>query len=109
MPNTLTAIINARIYTIDKTFTTYRNGTILFDSSGIVAVGDTRTIPVPPTARLINGKGRLAVLPGLIDTHSHSSLLKGYTENAQLMDFKCVEFVEELMYGRYRKKPLTGE
>jgi hypothetical protein len=26
--------------------------------------------------------------------------------NAQLMDFKCVEFVEELMYGEWRKNPL---
>ncbi len=26
---------------------------------------------------------------------------------AQLFDFKCVEFVEELMYGQYRRKPLT--
>jgi hypothetical protein len=25
--------------------------------------------------------------------------------NAQLMQFKCVEFVEELMYGELRKKP----
>jgi hypothetical protein len=28
-------------------------------------------------------------------------------KNAQLLDFKCVEFVEELLYGQYRKKPLT--
>lgn len=26
--------------------------------------------------------------------------------NMQLLDFKCVEFVEELMYGKYRLKPL---
>ncbi len=26
--------------------------------------------------------------------------------NARLMDFKCVEFVEELMYGQWRKTPL---
>lgn len=26
--------------------------------------------------------------------------------NAQLMDFKCPEFVEELLYGEYRRKPL---
>jgi hypothetical protein len=26
--------------------------------------------------------------------------------NAVLMDFKCVEFVEELIYGQYRKQPL---
>jgi hypothetical protein len=25
--------------------------------------------------------------------------------NARLVEFKCVEFVEELMYGQYRKKP----
>ena len=28
-------------------------------------------------------------------------------KNAQLLDFKCVEFVEELLYGAFRKKPLT--
>jgi len=27
--------------------------------------------------------------------------------NAQLMEFKCVEFVEELMYGKYRRNPLS--
>jgi hypothetical protein len=26
--------------------------------------------------------------------------------NAQLMDFKCVEFVEELLYGQWRREPL---
>ncbi len=26
--------------------------------------------------------------------------------NAQLMDFRCVEFVEELLYGAWRKNPL---
>jgi len=30
-------------------------------------------------------------------------------KNAQLMDFKCVEFVEEMMYGQWRKKPLPRE
>jgi hypothetical protein len=33
-------------------------------------------------------------------------LYRRQEKNAQLLDFKCVEFVEELMYGRYRKKPL---
>jgi hypothetical protein len=27
--------------------------------------------------------------------------------NARLMDFKCVEFVEELMYGQWRRHPLS--
>ncbi len=33
-------------------------------------------------------------------------LYKRQEKNAQLLDFKCVEFVEELMYGQYRKNPL---
>jgi hypothetical protein len=36
-------------------------------------------------------------------------LYRRLEKNAQLMDFKCVEFVEELMYGQWRKKPLTGD
>jgi len=31
-------------------------------------------------------------------------LYKHVEKNAQLLEFKCVEFVEELMYGKYRKK-----
>jgi len=34
-------------------------------------------------------------------------LYKRQEKNAQLLEFKCVEFVEELMYGQWRKKPLT--
>jgi hypothetical protein len=31
-------------------------------------------------------------------------LYRHMEKNAQLLDFKCVEFVEELMYGKFRKK-----
>jgi hypothetical protein len=34
-------------------------------------------------------------------------LYRRQEENAQLLDFKCVEFVEELPYGQYRKHPLN--
>ncbi|HLK62797.1 MAG TPA: hypothetical protein VKU19_05130 [Bryobacteraceae bacterium] len=34
-------------------------------------------------------------------------LYKRQEKNAQLLDFKCVEFVEELMYGQWRKNPLS--
>jgi len=33
-------------------------------------------------------------------------LYRRVEKNAQLMDFKCVEFVEELLYGQWRKTPL---
>ena len=32
-------------------------------------------------------------------------LYRHVEKSAQLLDFKCVEFVEELMYGHYSKKP----
>jgi hypothetical protein len=34
-------------------------------------------------------------------------LYRRQEKNMQLLDFKCVEFVEELMYGEWRKNPLT--
>lgn len=33
-------------------------------------------------------------------------LYRRMEENAKLMDFRCVEFVEEMMYGEWRKEPL---
>jgi hypothetical protein len=32
-------------------------------------------------------------------------LYRRLEKNAQLLEFKCVEFVEELLYGRFRKQP----
>ena len=43
-------------------------------------------------------------------THSWKMSMPLYRrqeKNAQLLDFKCVEFVEELLYGQWRKKPLS--
>ncbi len=34
-------------------------------------------------------------------------LYRRQEKNAQILDFKCVEFVEELLYGQYRKRPLN--
>ena len=30
-------------------------------------------------------------------------------ESARLMDFRCVEFVEELMFGEWRRNPLPRD
>jgi len=35
-------------------------------------------------------------------------LYKHVEKNAQLLEFKCVEFAEELLYGNLRKKPTGG-
>jgi hypothetical protein len=36
-------------------------------------------------------------------------LYRRQEKNAQILDFKCAEFVEELMYGQWRKTPLTRQ
>ncbi len=36
-------------------------------------------------------------------------LYRRQEKNAQILDFKCVEFVEELMYGQWRKTPLSRQ
>jgi hypothetical protein len=34
-------------------------------------------------------------------------LYRHVEKNAQIMEFKCVEFAEELLYGHLRKQPIT--
>jgi hypothetical protein len=36
-------------------------------------------------------------------------LYRRLDKGAQILDFKCVEFVEELLYGQWRKKPLPRQ
>ena len=36
-------------------------------------------------------------------------LYRRLEKNVQLLEFKCVEFAEELMYGHLRKKPNEEE
>jgi hypothetical protein len=33
-------------------------------------------------------------------------LYRRIEENARLMDFRCVEFVDELLFGEWRRTPL---
>lgn len=82
-----TAITNARVYCCDDAFTTIDSGTVVFRDGVITDLGATAAVEIPADAEVIDGGGRLALLPGLVDVHSHSSLLKGFSENAQLMDW----------------------
>jgi len=36
-------------------------------------------------------------------------LYRRLEKNAQLLEYKCVEFAEEVMYGHLRKQPLEGK
>lgn len=83
----VSAIINAIIYPMDEAFTCFNPGTIVFDQSGILAIGPTEATVTPEGAMVTDAGGHMALMPGLIDAHTHSGLLKGFTENRQLIDW----------------------
>jgi cytosine/adenosine deaminase-related metal-dependent hydrolase len=47
-----------------------RDRTVLVGGNRILAVGPAAGVAVPPTARVVDGRGRY-LIPGLIDTHVH--------------------------------------
>ncbi len=65
----VTLIRNATILTVTKG--TIENGSVLIRGSKIVAVG--KDIAAPANARVIDATGKF-VLPGIIDTHSHTAV-----------------------------------
>jgi 5-methylthioadenosine/S-adenosylhomocysteine deaminase len=83
-----TVIRNAIIFTVDPDNTIHRNGVLVLRGDRIAAVGNADTVEIPPdVTHTIDCQGHMAAIPGLIDVHSHSSLLRGVTENYQLLDW----------------------
>ena len=82
-----TFLTNFIIFTIDESDRVIRGGSLLFDQGKITAIGPTESVRCPPGAEVIDGHGTMALLPGFVDAHSHSSLLRGYSENLNLMNW----------------------
>ena len=53
-----------------------RDGTVLIDGDKIVTVGPTASVTVPEGARTID-RGDEFVMPGLIDAHTHITIVPG--------------------------------
>jgi 5-methylthioadenosine/S-adenosylhomocysteine deaminase len=83
----LTVIRNAVIFTVDARDRVLTNGNLVIRDGLIEAIGQGEQMNLPCDARVIDCQGRMALLPGLVDTHSHSSLMRGVTENMQLMEW----------------------
>lgn len=64
------AIRDATILTVTQG--TIEHGTLVIRGSKIAAVGPDAQIAIPPGAQVINATGKF-VLPGIIDTHSHTA------------------------------------
>ncbi len=76
-------IKGARVLTFDEHETVHAEGDILIQGNRISTIGLGLT--VPPDARVIDGRGRLAI-PGLVNAHMHSdeTLFRGLLDNMPL-------------------------
>ena len=80
-------IKNVIIFTVNANDQIIPNGSVIVEQGKITFVGPSNLSQISKNTRVIDGQFRMALLPGLIDVHSHSSLLRGFTENKQLMDW----------------------
>ncbi len=88
-------ITNVIIFTVNDYDEIINNGTVIINDGIIKAVGKKEDIKIPQNfTSIIDGKGQLALLPGLIDTHNHSSLIKGVAENMRMVDWLPVYDLE---------------
>lgn len=83
-----TVITNVVIFTVDSRDRVIRNGTVIVKNGLIVAVDKKEEIQIPTDAdEIIDGRGQMALLPGLVDSHNHSSLMRGVAEDLRLVDW----------------------
>lgn len=80
------AIQHAAIFTVDPHNRVIVDGTLVVEDGVITQVGPSQEVSVPPGCEVIDARGK-ALLPGLVDCHSHSSLMRGVTENMPLMEW----------------------
>lgn len=79
-------IKNAFIITMDKESKVYQSGGILIEEDRIIGVGNIHESRIKPDAEIVDGKDKL-VMPGLINTHVHTSqqLGRGLGDDVNLL------------------------
>ncbi len=80
------SLVNCTILTMDEGENYYATGTIVIEDGRIAAIGDSNT--VTPRGKLLDMRNKI-VLPGLINTHTHSAspLFRGAADDLSLMDW----------------------
>jgi 5-methylthioadenosine/S-adenosylhomocysteine deaminase len=85
MPDTL--LTSAAVLTMDPASTVILDGAVLVRDDKILAVGKAAEIaPMSPTARH-KDFGKAVLMPGLVNAHCHSGILRGTAEGLPLWDW----------------------
>ncbi len=79
-------ISNALVVTMDNRFQVIENGGIAIQSDQIVDIGDTERITTAYQAPIVLDATKKLVLPGLINSHTHSpmTIFRGYADDMPL-------------------------
>ncbi|MGN0103882.1 amidohydrolase family protein [Bifidobacterium thermacidophilum] len=88
------AITHVSIVTVDSDDSVIRDGMILIDGSTISYVGPMNESRITSDCDIRDCNGRFVAMPGLVDTHNHSSLIRGVDENLNLVDWLPVYDLE---------------
>lgn len=83
----LKLITNGYIITVDKDFNIIRNGAVCIKDDRIIDIGSTENLVAKyKESIIIDAKGKV-VMPGLINTHLHSGLIRGTAEDLPIMEW----------------------
>lgn len=80
-------IKNGIVATLDNHGRVFEDGAVLIENDRIIAVGDTREVEKKDKADVVIDARKKAVLPGFINTHVHSGLIRGTAEDLPLWEW----------------------
>ncbi len=82
-----TLILHGYVLTVDPDFTIIHDGAVAFEGERILAVGSSNDLSLRyPDAEVIDATGKI-VMPGLINTHLHSGLIRGTAEDLKVWEW----------------------
>jgi len=82
-----TLIRNGIVVTQDGRNRIFNDGAVLIEDDRILAVGETQKVEKGAAADTVIDARKRAVLPGLINTHVHSGLIRGTAEDLPLWEW----------------------
>lgn len=82
-----TLIVHGYVITVNDTFTIYKDGAVLYEEDKIIDIGKSEALLARyKDAEIIDASG-MAVMPGLVNTHLHSGLIRGTAEDLPVFEW----------------------
>ena len=82
-----TLLTHGYVMTVDKDFTIIHDGAVCYEGDRIIDVGPTDALQGRhPDARIIDATRKI-IMPGLINTHLHSGLIRGTAEDLKVWEW----------------------